>query len=111
VYTLSDTTGPDIPIVIELPDEFTLHPIYPNPFNAGAHIVFELPDAAFVKLTIYNLLGQEVAALIDRELSAGEKEILWDGRDGAGRSLSSGVYFCRVAVGSASRVRKMVMVR
>ncbi len=108
VFTVSDTSSP---FVIEFPETFVVHPVYPNPFNQAAHITFELPKAAFVKVTIINLLGQVVTVLIDRELTAGKKEISWDGKTHAGSNLASGVYFCRIETGIAHAIQKMVLVR
>jgi len=111
LFFLSDTSGPGVPINIYLPEELALLPVYPNPFNTDVHIVFELPEAARVKLTVFDILGREVAVLIDRELSAGKKEVLWDGRDGYGMPCASGIYFCRLDAGTTFRIRKMVLTR
>ncbi|MBI1805665.1 MAG: PKD domain-containing protein [Ignavibacteria bacterium] len=76
-------------VIEEQPDVFTLEQNYPNPFNPTTTIQFYLPERAFVTLKIYNVLGQEVARLLNHELvDDGTQEVLFD----AG-SLSSGVYF------------------
>lgn len=85
-----------IPIVRqENPREFVLHQNYPNPFNPTTTIEFDLADAALVTLTVYNVLGQEVAVLIDHEeMDAGNNLAEFDAA-----SFSSGVYFYRLQVG------------
>lgn len=75
-----------------LPERFVLHQNYPNPFNPSTTIRFDLPVDAHVELKIYNLLGQAVRSLMNKRLAAGEHTVVWDGRDGLGRLLGSGIY-------------------
>ncbi|MDZ7360073.1 MAG: M14 family zinc carboxypeptidase [candidate division KSB1 bacterium] len=95
-----------------LPASFQLHQNYPNPFNPGTNIRFDLPNEAMVKLTVHNLLGQEVAQLVNSQKSAGRHEVFFDGA-----ALTSGVYYYRLEVQSATEpgkfveVRKMALVR
>jgi myo-inositol-hexaphosphate 3-phosphohydrolase len=76
-----------------LPDRITLKPSYPNPFNAETTIEYALPQAAHVRLVIYNLLGQPIRVLVDGRESAGFKKIYWNGRDHTGTDLNSGIYY------------------
>jgi hypothetical protein len=70
---------------------------YPNPFNPSTSIAFELPAAASVELAIYDLSGRRLRGLLaDEHYPAGRHALSWDGRDDAGRALSSGIYFCRL---------------
>ena len=84
---------------------------YPNPFNPETQIAFALPEAARVSLIVYNVMGQHVLTLVDRELPAGEQRFTWDGRTGDGRQAASGVYFYRLSVQDRVYTGKMMMLR
>lgn len=98
----------------EIPSAFELYQNYPNPFNPSTTIEFTLPEDAMVTLKVYNVLGQEVASLIDHELyTEGRNDVEFD----AGK-LSSGIYFYRLTAdcldeGSAlfTQVRKMLLLK
>ncbi len=79
-----------------LPLEFDLAQNYPNPFNPSTTIRVALPMQAFVTLKIYNLLGEEVATLVNEERSAGYLNLEWNGRNRLGQQAASGVYLYRV---------------
>jgi len=104
---------------VELPKYFALFQNYPNPFNSTTAISYRLPAVSHqrsaVSLKIYNVLGQEVRTLVDREQPAGSYRVLWDGRDNSGKDVSSGIYFCRLKViGDRLKVtksKKMVLIR
>jgi hypothetical protein len=89
-----------------LPTEFALKQNYPNPFNPTTTIGFELPKASHVTLSVYNLLGQEVDVLVDREMTAGRQSVEWD----AAR-YASGLYFYRIQAGDFSETKKMLMLK
>ncbi len=93
-----------------VPQEFALHANHPNPFNAATMISYETPIAARLSLKIYNSLGQEVRTLIDAFQTAGYKTVPWDGRNSAGKILSSGVYFYRLQAAGFAQTKKLVMV-
>jgi hypothetical protein len=96
-------------ITATLPVQSHLGAAYPNPFNPGVVIPFTLgPSAQPVSLTIYNILGQEVRRLELGELPAGTHQVQWDGRDGLGAELSSGVYLYRLQAGAWGASGKMV---
>jgi hypothetical protein len=91
---------------------FTLNPCYPNPFNPVTTISYDLQDPAIVSLKIYDLAGRIVQTLIaSKSTPAGHHEIVWNGRNRAGRAVEAGVYFCRLDVGGHSETRRMVLVR
>ncbi len=94
-----------------VPSGFALEQNYPNPFNPSTEISFTLPSRTDVRLTIYNLLGQEVTRLVDGMMSAGEHRVRWDGRSSAGDEVGSGVYFYRLETGDFSSTKKMALVR
>ena len=89
--TVWNSTITDVDDVNTLPTEFTLSNNYPNPFNPSTKIQFSLPVSSKVTLTVYNLLGQEIARLVDGELSAGSHSV-----DFNAAGLSSGVYVYRI---------------
>ena len=88
-----------------------LGPNHPNPFTGGTEIKYELASRGKVKLGVYNVLGQTVRELVRREQEAGAYAIRWDGKDGAGKATSSGVYFYRLEAFGQSQTQKMVKVR
>lgn len=94
-----------------LPTEVSLSQNYPNPFNPTTEISFALPDARFVNLTIYNVLGQEVRNLDSGMREAGIHKITWDGRTNSGQSAPSGTYFYRLEAGDYQQSMKMVMLK
>jgi len=77
-----------------LPNKYSLYQNYPNPFNPSTTIKFEIPKTAFVTLKIYNMLGQEVAELVNEEKQPGVYEVNWNAS-----GFASGVYFYRINVG------------
>jgi hypothetical protein len=100
-------TGADVPT----PPTFGLGQNYPNPFNPYTIITYDLPVDCRVKLEIYNALGQRVATLVDRHQEAGTRAARWDGKDAAGRAVSSGVYFYRLQAGGFAETKKLVLLR
>jgi hypothetical protein len=94
-----------------LPTEYALEQNYPNPFNPSTNIAFALPKAGKVEVSVYNVLGQEVKTLISEELTAGNHTIVWDGRNGSGSAVSSGIYFYRIVAGDFSQTKKMLMLK
>jgi flagellar hook assembly protein FlgD len=83
----------------------------PNPFNPSTSISFALPEASAVKLVIFDALGQTVRTLVDERRSTGRYTATWDGRDGRGVQVSSGVYFYRLQAGAFSEVRRMMLIK
>jgi flagellar hook capping protein FlgD len=95
----------------ELPSEFTLSQNYPNPFNPTTNIDFNLPRAAYVRIEVFNILGNSVSTLVDEYLSAGYKSVEWDGRSNSGQVVSSGVYLFRITAGEFSTSRKALLLK
>ena len=96
----------------EVPNQYTLEQNYPNPFNPTTNIVFSLPQQENVRLSVYNILGQEVAVLVNNEtISAGTHSVQWNGRDAVGNMVSSGVYFYRIDTADFSQSRKMLFMK
>ncbi len=88
------------------PAAFRLHQNYPNPFNPATKIRFTLPRAAEVKLEVFNIMGQKVATLIDKQLNAGDHTCMWDGS-----GVASGVYFYRLETPDFAATKKMVLMK
>ncbi|KAA3612071.1 MAG: T9SS C-terminal target domain-containing protein [Calditrichaeota bacterium] len=91
--------------------EFRLFDSYPNPFNPSTTISFNLPQAAFVELTIYNIQGQKVRTLVQQQLTSGGHRFLWDGLNENGQKVSSGVYHYRLAAGVFHDVKQMTLIK
>ena len=89
-----------------VPGIFRLYQNYPNPFNPTTAIRYQLPAAGLVRLTVYNILGQEVMVLVNERKPAGTYEVNFDAS-----GLSSGVYFTRLQAGSFSDTKKLLLIR
>jgi hypothetical protein len=94
-----------------LPTVLWLGPAIPNPLRTVTELRFDLPRSAQVSLTVHDVGGRTVVRLIEGRLDAGEHLLRWDGRDAAGRAISSGVYFYRLAAGGRVITRRLVALR
>ncbi|MDP2208395.1 MAG: T9SS type A sorting domain-containing protein [Bacteroidota bacterium] len=97
------------------PSRYELSQNRPNPFNPVTHISYSLPDAGYVTLKVYDVLGREVATLVDGYKDAGYYEAAWDARlnnvVGQASNIPSGVYFYRLQSGNFNSVKKMLLLR
>ncbi|HCV42485.1 MAG TPA: hypothetical protein DGH68_03305, partial [Bacteroidetes bacterium] len=89
---------------------------YPNPFNPTTTIQYALPEQATVTLKVFNLLGQEVATLVDGMQQASYFKVTWDGRNSVGQQVSTGVYFYQLDAKSVSgknfgSIKKMLFIK
>jgi hypothetical protein len=91
--------------------EFLLEQNYPNPFNPSTTIPFDTPSSGRVRVEIFDVHGRLVRALIDQSMPAGAHAITWDGRDDAGNTARSGVYFYRLEANGTTEARKMVILK
>jgi len=89
-----------------IPDNYSLEQNFPNPFNPTTTIRFSIPNSEFVSLKIYNVLGKEVANLINENRSAGSYKIYFDGSH-----LASGVYFYRLRAGKFELTKKLLLIK
>jgi hypothetical protein len=105
MYGFPVTTGIEKPEE-GLPVEYSLSQNYPNPFNPTTRIDFSLVKASHVQLTVYNILGEKVAALVDSYMNAGRYTVSFD----AG-TLASGIYFYRLKAGDFTSQRKMIFLK
>jgi hypothetical protein len=99
-----------------IPKEYALLQNYPNPFNPSTSIEFSIPVNADVTLTIYNLLGQAITALVNEEISSGYYSVVWNGEDRSGLKVSSGVYLYKMEANGSDgkefqQIRKMVLLK
>jgi hypothetical protein len=90
----------------QLPTEFSLYQNYPNPFNPVTNIRFALPQEGFTTLKVYNMLGQEVANLMNEDLVAGTYEVQFDGT-----KLASGTYIYRLTSGNYMETKKFILMK
>jgi hypothetical protein len=103
--TLSHEAPPELPV------EFSLKQNYPNPFNPTTDIQFSVPQAGNVRITVYNMLGQEVRTLFFGEVERGSKIVRWDGRNNSDIVMPSGVYIYRMTAGSFVDAKKMMLLK
>jgi subtilisin family serine protease len=101
-----------------LPNDFRLSQNYPNPFNPTTNINYQLPVNSYVTLKVYNLLGQEVATLVNEIQGAGFKQVVWNATNNFGNKVTSGVYFYRIDIRENSQsgksyteVKKMLIIK
>jgi len=90
----------------DLPTDFGLEQNYPNPFNPTTNIMYTVPSKEYVNLTVYNILGEKIATLVDEEKAPGKYTVTFDGS-----RLPSGVYFYRLHAGKFNETREMVLVK
>ena len=111
IYTGIEHAQPGI-----IPGKFTLGQNYPNPFNSGTVIQYTIIGAnnyspLQIDLSIYNLLGQKVATLVNKEQAAGSYQVHWDGKDQFNKSVPSGVYIYRLQTNNYSSCKKMLYIQ
>ena len=112
--TLADLGADESPFVVAgiapeavaVANQPVLHPAFPNPFNPSTTIAFEIPAAEQVRVVVYDLLGREVAVLVDDALTAGRYAVTWNAGERA-----SGLYFCRMEAGKTVQTRRLLLVR
>jgi hypothetical protein len=89
-----------------LVNEFSLSQNYPNPFNPTTSLQYTIGSRQFVTLKVYDLLGREIATLVNEEKPAGEYEVEFDGS-----ALTSGIYFYQLKAGEFTETRKMILLK
>lgn len=107
---VSDQTGTFV-IDSHVPDKFTLSQNFPNPFNPSTTIEYDLPRGENVRLKIYDVLGRQVATLVNAYQSPGNYRVEWNGKNGRGDVLASGVYFYSFEAGNFRVVKKMLYLK
>ena len=94
-----------------MPLGVALYQNHPNPFNPTTTIRFTLPEAQHVAVGIFNARGEHVIELVNEIRSEGDHEVIWNGRDVAGRLVGSGVYFYQLRTSDATQTRKMILLK
>jgi len=95
-----------VEVEIGIPTEFSLAQNYPNPFNPTTTIKYQIPEVSFVTLRIYDVLGNEIATLVNEQKPADSYEVEFNASN-----LPSGIYFYRIQVGSFVETKKMVLMK
>lgn len=90
------------------PSEFDLAQNYPNPFNPITTISYTVPGGR-VKLDVYNVLGQKIKTLVDKDMLAGSHQVVWDGTNDAGNLVSTGLYICKIKSEAGIKTKKMLL--
>lgn len=106
-----DPMGIELENESNVPRRVELYPVYPNPFNLSALIEFQIDKSYDTSLKIYNMLGQNIKTLIDETRSAGKYQIQWDGKNGLGKTVSSGIYFVRLETDNDVFSRKFLLTK
>jgi hypothetical protein len=107
---------PDEALLAETPQDFFISEAYPNPFNPSTTIEYGMPEAARVRVTVYDMLGRSVSTLEDADLPAGFYRTEWNGTNSAGAPVASGIYYYRIEAQGASgknfsTLKKMMLLK
>jgi hypothetical protein len=94
-----------------IPKTVTLGPLYPNPFNDAITIEFGVPELLRTQVTIHDVNGRLVRALMDRKMNAGNYQVQWDGMDARGAHAAAGIYVCRVMTPLAVKMQTIVLLK
>jgi hypothetical protein len=97
--------------IASLPARFLLEQNFPNPFNPSTAISYQLSAVSHVTLKVYDLLGREVATVVNEMGTPGKHTTLWHGKNDCGESVSSGVYMYQIRAGNSVITRKMILLR
>ena len=95
----------------EYPEAFFLNCCYPNPFNSATTIEFSLPVKSHAEISIFNILGRKITTLVNDEYRPGRYEVVWNGTDSGGKSVSSGVYLCRFNSNRYAETKKLIILK
>ncbi len=113
-YTLAapaSVTGIEESVSGFAPEDFVLQQNHPNPFNPATNIQFVVPVQSQVQLSVYNLLGQRIAVLLNENKPAGVYTVQWQSRDDSGRPVSSGIYLVRLEAAEQVKIRRMTLLK
>ena len=94
-----------------LPRDFKLEQNYPNPFNPTTTIGFDVPKSSNISIKVYNIQGQEIRSLVNKNYSPGRYEISWNARTNSGQLVPSGIYFYKIEADGFSAKQKMILLK
>ncbi|MCC7430171.1 right-handed parallel beta-helix repeat-containing protein [bacterium] len=94
-----------------VPTVFSIEQNFPNPFNPVTNIKFGIPEKTFTRLAVYNILGQLVKIIVNKELTPSYYTFRWNGTDESGKQVSSGIYFYQLKAENFSETKKMLLVK
>jgi hypothetical protein len=94
-----------------VPASFKLNQNYPNPFNPSTVISYQLASMSKVRIKVYDVLGKEIATLVNGQKPAGNYQVVWDGTDNFGNKVTSGVYFYRIDTDNFVQTKKMILMK
>jgi hypothetical protein len=110
-FVFNPTILTDVAERSQLSTSFALEQNFPNPFNPSTTIRFALPERSVVTLTIFNVLGQQVANLVNEPKNAGVYSVQWNGKNTLGTSVASGLYFYQIMTESFAQTKKMLLIK
>ncbi|MCD4745102.1 MAG: T9SS type A sorting domain-containing protein, partial [Bacteroidales bacterium] len=111
VFTIDTEIGIDEPIIPTI-TKSRLYQNYPNPFNTETTITFSITEnTGNTELSIYNIRGQKIMTLINKELSAGKHSIIWKGNDKNNKRVPIGIYYYKIKTGKFSETKKMILMK
>jgi hypothetical protein len=93
-------------VAVSAPETFGLSQNYPNPFNPSTNINYQIPKAGFVSLKVFNIIGKEIATLVNQEEPAGDYKVQFDTHN-----IASGTYFYKLSAGGVSLYKKMIVIK
>ncbi|MBD3386736.1 T9SS type A sorting domain-containing protein [candidate division KSB1 bacterium] len=96
---------------VTAPKEYALEQNFPNPFNPETTIKYKVKEAGIVNISIYNMAGQLVRTLVNRQMKPGSYDLVWNAKDNNGQHVSSGTYFYRMQANNFSKVQRMQLLR
>ena len=91
---------------VVVPNTYAISQNYPNPFNPATTIEYILPQQSHVKMAVYDIMGREIAILVDGLKNAGRYSVVWNAT-----RFASGVYFCKITMGDYSSVKKLLLMK
>ena len=100
-----------VSISSSIPNDFIIHQNYPNPFNPITTLRYELPEHAFVDITIYDMLGNVVNNLVNANQPSGYKSVQWNATNIQGQPVSAGFYLYKIQAGDFVDTKKMILLK
>ncbi len=107
----NSTTAIDDEADMQLAEDFELSQNYPNPFNPTTTINYKISKADDIKLSVYNVMGEEIKTLVNENKAAGKYDVIWNATDNRGNRVASGLYFYKLQSSSQTIVKKMMFLK